>query len=167
MKKNNNFLYFLLLIILTALAYSFYINREGFYTSDNINNATTSLNDLLTGNLEQLKTIISDLSNQKYKLSISGVINTLNEEYTPDSKINTPELYSANSYLKNELNNLAILQKNINNINKKIDSLFEGTKIEITDMNTQVNETYGLTEALNKLSLDIKKITTSLSQIPS
>lgn len=165
--KKNIFLYFLLILILLALMYSLYFNREGFYSSDNITNAVTSLNDLLSGNLEQLKSTVNDLINQKYKLSISEIINILNGEYGENSKLNDPEYSTTNSYLKNQINNVTILQKNINNINNKIDNIFEGTRVELINIDTQINETYSLPEALNKLSLDIKKVSDSLSQIPS
>lgn len=165
--KKNNFLYFLIILILLVLFYSIYFNREGFYTSDNITNSVNTLNELLSGNLEQLKTTVNDLMNQKYKLSISEIINMLNSEYGENSKLNEPEYSTTNSYLKNEINNITIIQQNINNINNKIDKIFEGVRVEIVNIDTQENETYSLSEALNKLSLDIKKTSNSLSQIPS
>jgi hypothetical protein len=145
----------------------FNIKKEGFYTSDNITNASTKLNEILTGSLDQLKTITTDLTNQKYQLSINDVINSLNSEYGPDSKITTPENVLADTYLKSQLKKLSILQTNINNINKNIDTLFDGVRIELVDLDTGAAETYSLLASINKLSDDIKKTSTALSQIPT
>ncbi len=169
MKKGNNklLLYSLIFIILVLLFLSFRMNQEGFYTSDNITNATSKLNEILNSNLEPLKTILTDLTNQKYQLSINDVVNILNNEYSTDSKITSPENVMADTYLKNQLKNLTVLQTNINNINNKINTLFDTVKIEIVNLDSGSTETYSLLAAINKLSDDIKKMSSSLSQIPS
>jgi predicted PurR-regulated permease PerM len=169
MKKRNNklLLYFLFFIILLVLFFLFRKKKEGFYTSDNITISITKLNEILNDNLEQLKIILTDLTNQKYQLSINEVINNLNNEYSKDSKITNPENVMADIYVKNQLKNLTILQTNINNINNSINTLFNTVKIENVNLDTGVTETYSLLAAINKLSDDIKKISSSLSQIPS
>ncbi len=162
---NNYFLLFLLLIIIVVLFFSIKTNKEG-YTSDNITTATTKLNEILTNNLEQLKTVINELTNQKYQLSMNDVINTLNAEYGPDSKLNSPENSNTDVYLKQQIKNINYLHTNFNNINKKVDKLFENIKVDIVDITTEKIETYNLLDAINKLSLDIKKTSNALSQIP-
>ncbi len=167
MKMNNIYIIILLiLIVIVSLSFTINKNKEGFYTSDNITSATTKLNEVLSNNLEQLKTVISDLTNQKYQISVNEVINVLNVEYGPDSKLGLPENLSTDTYLKTQIKNINTLQVNLNNINKKIDSLFETIKIDLIDINSGNTDTYNLLDAINKVSLDIKKTSTALSQIP-
>jgi hypothetical protein len=165
--KNPYILSFILFIVIVIFYFLMKTmkTKEG-YTTDNISTATSKLNEILTSNLEQLKTVINDLSNQKYQLSMNEVLNTLNAEYGPDSKLSSPENSSTDAYLKQQIKNINYLQSNFNNINKKIDSVFENVKVDMVDIVTEKIESYNLIDAINKISLDIKKTSNSLSQIP-
>jgi hypothetical protein len=165
--KFNKSYFFIFLFIIIIVTLFFYVktNKEG-YTSDNITTASGKLNEILTDNLEQLKTVINDINTQKYQLSMSEVINALNNEYSSDNKLNLPENAVTDNYLKKQIKDINYLQSNMTNINKRIDSLFESIKVDMVDLSTERIETYDLLEALNKISLDIKKASNSLSQIP-
>jgi hypothetical protein len=167
MKKSKINYYLILFLIFIIFIFLFLnINKEGFYTSDNITSASTKLNDTLSNNLEQLKTVISDINNQKYQLSISEVVNILNSEYGPDTKLNLPENEVTNNYIKQQIKIINNIQYNLNEINKIIDHLFEYSKINIKEVDSDITTSYSLLDAINKISKDVKNASNALSQIP-
>ncbi len=149
----------LIIIIMIIL----WLNKscEGFYSNNSINNAKTTLNDVLSTQLNGIITVFKDVNTNKYNLDITSAIGSLGEEMKNSSE----ETILFITKKKKELSNL---QKNMNNINKILGSIPNNGNVEqivLLEDETSI-KTYNLLDALNNINTQLHNITNQLSEIP-
>jgi hypothetical protein len=135
-------------------------SSSGFYSNTSTSSAKSTLDDLLSNQMNTMMNTMKDITTNKYSLDITPVIANLGEEMKDSSS-------TTQIFIKNKKDELSNLQRNLNNINNRF-VIFSNTKVNqlvsITDINS--GQFIPLVDAIKKANDDLRRISNELSEIP-
>jgi hypothetical protein len=162
MAKENMILLLVAILIFAVLsAILFHRNIEGFYSNTSTSSAKTTINDLLSNQLNTAYESLKDMNSNKYNLDLTSAISSLGEEMKNSSD-------TARNFIKIKKDELSVIQKNLNRINEQFTKFAKSTLVEqaISTSDPKSIQTIPIMDAFDKITVTLKRISNELGEIP-
>jgi paraquat-inducible protein B len=162
MTKENMILFLVAILIFAVLsAILFHRNIEGFYSNTSTSSAKTTINDLLSNQLNTAYESLKDMNSNKYNLDLTSAISSLGEEMKNSSD-------TARNFIKIKKDELSVIQKNLNRINEQFTKFAKSTLVEqaISTSDPKSIQTIPIMDAFDKITVTLKRISNELGEIP-